>query len=251
VQRTIDLNCDLGEGVGHDAELLPLIASANIACGAHAGTLETMIETVEAAVAHRVAIGAHPGYFDLDNFGRQERDVTPHEAGRLVLMQIEQLHEVAGARLRHVKLHGALYNQVCRDAFLAEGVVADLARLWPHLIVFALAGSHFAKAARARGLRVAQEAFADRTYQRDGSLTPRSDPNALITDVSAAVAQVVGIVREGVVRATDGTEVQIRADTICIHGDGEHAVPFARRLREELEATGIVIKAATGNANLR
>jgi 5-oxoprolinase (ATP-hydrolysing) subunit A len=251
VQRTIDLNCDLGEGAGHDAELLPLISSANIACGAHAGTLETMIETVEATITRRVGIGAHPGYFDLDHFGRQERDITPHEAGRLVLLQVEQLHEVAGSRLRHVKLHGALYNQVCGDAFLAEGVVADLARLWPHLIVFALAGSQFAKAARARGLRVAQEAFADRTYRRDGSLTPRSEPNSLITDVSAAVAQVLRMVREGIVRATDGTELQIRADTICIHGDGQHAVTFARQLNEELAAAGIGIKSATGNISAR
>jgi 5-oxoprolinase (ATP-hydrolysing) subunit A len=251
VQRTIDLNCDLGEGAGHDAELLPLISSANIACGAHAGTLETMIETVEAAKALRVGIGAHPGYFDLDNFGRQERDITPHEAGRLVLMQIEQLHEVAGSRLRHVKLHGALYHQVCRDAFLAEGVVSDLARLWPHLIVFALAGSQLAKAARARGLRVAQEAFADRTYRPDGSLTPRSEPNALITEVSAAVAQVVHMIRDGVVQATDGTEVRISVDTICLHGDGQHAVSFARHLNDELKAGGIMIKSATGNAHLR
>jgi 5-oxoprolinase (ATP-hydrolysing) subunit A len=251
VQRTIDLNCDLGEGAGHDAELLPLISSANIACGAHAGTLETMIETAEAAIAQRVAVGAHPGYFDLEGFGREERNVTPHEAGRLVLMQIEQLHEVVGSRLRHVKLHGALYNQVSRDPFLAEGVVADLARLWPHLIVFALAGSQFALAAQARDLRVAQEVFADRTYRPDGSLTPRSEPNALISDAAVAVAQVMRMIREGVVRATDGTDIAMSADTICIHGDGPHVVAFAQRLNQELEAAGIIIKPATGNANLR
>ena len=120
--KRIDLNCDLGEGGGHDAELMPLITSANIACGAHAGDLETMIEAVELAAKHRVMIGAHPGYFDLANFGRVERSITPQEAGRLVLMQIEQLFEVAGSKLRHVKLHGALYSQVSRDAHLAEGV---------------------------------------------------------------------------------------------------------------------------------
>jgi 5-oxoprolinase (ATP-hydrolysing) subunit A len=242
VQRFIDLNCDMGEGAGHDADLIPLVTSANIACGAHAGNLDTMIETVELALAHRVHIGAHPGFFDLENFGRTERVVSPHEAGRLVLMQIEQLYEIAGTRLRHVKLHGALYNQVARDPYLAEAVVADLARLWPQLILFALAGSQLAQAARARGLRVAEEVFADRTYRRDGSLTPRSQPDALITDEAAAVAQVMQMVREGVVRANDGTRVPIRADTVCLHGDGANAVAFARRLTAELSKAGVEIK---------
>lgn len=238
----IDLNCDLGEGAAHDAELMPLVTSANIACGAHAGNLETMIETVELAVQHRTMIGAHPGYFDLESFGRLERAVTPQEAGRLVLMQIEQLFEVAGARLRHVKLHGALYAQVSRDPYLAESVVSDLARLWPDLILFALSGSQLARAASARGLRVAEEAFADRTYQRDGSLTPRSQPNALIANADAAVAQVLAMVQRGVVRATDGAEVPISAETICIHGDGQNAVALAQRLRQELTAAGVAIK---------
>jgi 5-oxoprolinase (ATP-hydrolysing) subunit A len=243
VQRTIDLNSDLGEGAGHDAELMPLITSANIACGAHAGDLNSMIETVELAARHRVKIGAHPGYFDLENFGRTEREVTPAEAGRLVLLQIEQLYEIAGARLRHVKLHGALYNQVCRDAQLAEGVVSDLARLWPDLILYAQAGSTLARFASARGLRVAEEVFADRTYQRDGSLTPRTEPGAIITDENIAVAQVLRMVREGVVRATDGTDVSIRAETVCIHGDGLHPVAFAQRLRSELATAGVGVRA--------
>lgn len=246
VQKSIDLNCDLGEGVGHDAELMPLISSANIACGAHAGTLDTMIETVELALANRVAIGAHPGYFDLDNFGRTEREVTSHEAGRLVLMQVEQLYEIAGPKLRHVKLHGALYNQVSRDPYLAEAVVADLARLWPDLILYALAGSQLAQAAQARGLRVAEEVFADRTYQRDGSLTPRSRSNALIADEAQAAAQVLRMIREGVVRATDGTDVRIKADTVCIHGDGPQAVALARRLNAELETAGVAVKPVRG-----
>lgn len=205
-----------------------------------------MIETAEAAIAKRVAIGAHPGYFDLENFGRKERDITPHEAGRLVLMQVEQLHEVAGAKLRHVKLHGALYHQVARDAYLAEGVVADLARLWPTLIVFAPAGSQLAVAARARGLRVAEEVFADRTYRGDGTLTPRTEPNSLISDPAVAVAQVMRMIREGAVRATNGTDVRVQADTVCIHGDGPHAVAFARQLNEHLEAAGLQIKPPSG-----
>jgi 5-oxoprolinase (ATP-hydrolysing) subunit A len=240
--KRIDLNCDLGEGAGHDAELMPLITSANIACGAHAGNLETIIETVELAAKHRVMIGAHPGYFDLENFGRTERAITPQEAGRLVLMQIEQLFEVAGSKLRHVKLHGALYHQVSRDSHLADGVVSDLARLWPDLILFAFAGSQLARTASARGLRIAEEVFADRTYQPDGSLTPRNQPNALITDAAAAAAQVLSMVQRGVVKTTDGTEIPITAETICLHGDGANAVAFAHRLRKELTDAGVAVR---------
>jgi UPF0271 protein len=243
VPKTIDLNCDLGEGAGHDAELMPFISSANIACGAHAGNLDTMIETIELAAKRRVSVGAHPGYFDLENFGRREREITSEEASRLVLMQVEQFYEVAGPAMRHVKLHGALYNQVSRTPALAEAVVADLARLWPDLVVFALAGSAFADIAKSRGLRVAQEVFADRTYQADGTLTPRSQPNALITDEAAAVAQARRVVEEGTVRAVDGTEVRVQADTLCVHGDGANAVAFARRLREEFKQAGIRVKA--------
>jgi 5-oxoprolinase (ATP-hydrolysing) subunit A len=241
--KRIDLNCDLGEGAGYDADLMPLITSANIACGAHAGNLETMIEAVETAAKHRVMVGAHPGYFDLENFGRMERTITPAEAGRLVLMQIEQLFEVAGSRLRHVKLHGALYNQASRDALLADSIVSDLARLWPDLILYALAGSQLARAASARGLRVAEEVFADRTYQRDGSLTLRGEPNALITDEDAMVEQVLTMVQRGVVRTIDGGERPIVAETVCVHGDTPHAVAFAGRLRKELAAAGIAVKA--------
>lgn len=245
-RRFIDLNCDLGEGAGHDAELMPLISSANIACGAHAGSLATMVETVQLARAHRVAIGAHPGFFDLENFGRKERDVTPPEAARLVLWQVEQLHQIAGAKLHHVKLHGALYNQVSRTPALAEAVASELARLWPQLVVYALAGSAFARAIRARRMRLAEEVFADRTYRPDGSLTPRTQPGALIEEEAAAVAQVLKMATEGLVTATDGTSVRVRADTVCVHGDGPHAVAFAQRLREELTAAGLKIRRASG-----
>ena len=240
--KRIDLNCDLGEGAGHDAELMPLISSANIACGAHAGNLETMIETVESALAHDAAVGAHPGYFDLENFGRQERALSPDEAARLVLMQIEQLYEVAGSKLRHVKLHGALYNQVSADLALADAVAGELARLWPGLTLFALSGSQLANAGRFCGLRGAEEVFADRTYQRDGKLTPRTLPDALIHDEEAAVSQVLRMIQQGVVRATDGSDWPIRADTVCVHGDGPQAVGFAQRLRRELTAAGVTIK---------
>ena len=240
--KAIDLNCDLGEGAGFDAELMPLITSANIACGAHAGNLETMIETVEHARNLRVKIGAHPGYFDLEHFGRMERPVTAAEAGRLVLMQVEQLYEVAGDALHHVKLHGALYNQVSRDPHLAEGVASDLARLWPALVVYAPAGSQLAQAAQRHGLTVAQEVFADRTYQPDGTLTPRSQPGAVIATTDAAVAQVLQLVQHGTVRTGDGREIKLPADTVCIHGDGTHALALARRLREKLTAAGVAVR---------
>jgi UPF0271 protein len=246
VQRTIDLNCDLGEGAGHDAELMPLISSANIACGAHAGDLGTMIEAVELALKHRAGVGAHPGYFDLDNFGRAERDISPSEAGRLVLLQIEQLYEIAGDKLRHVKLHGAFYHQVCRDAALADGVIAELARLWPRLIIVALANSQLAQAAKTRGLRVAEEVFADRTFRRDGTLTPRSEPGAVLTDPETVVAQVLSIVRDGRVRTSDGGELAVRADTLCVHGDGPNAVTLTKRIVQELETAGVAIRMFRG-----
>lgn len=224
---------------------MPFITSANIACGAHAGNLETMIETIELARARRVAIGAHPGFFDLENFGRVERDITSAEAGRIVLMQVEQVFEIADSALRHVKLHGALYNQVSRDARLAESLATDLSRLWPRLVVFALAGSRFAHAARSRGLTVAEEVFADRTYQPDGALTPRSQPGAVIMDADRAVAQALRLAREGVAPTVNGGEIHLTADTICIHGDGAHAVEFARRLHAGLTEAGIRLKAVS------
>ena len=246
VPRTIDLNCDLGEGTGHDAELMPLITSTNIACGAHAGNLDTMIEAVELAARRRVRIGAHPGYFDLEDFGRAERAIDPGEAARLVLIQIEQIYEIAAERLHHVKLHGALYHQVCREVSLAEAVVSELVRLWPDLIVYALAGSQLARIARSRGLRVAEEVFADRSYQRDGSLTPRTQPGAVLRDEATAAAQVLRMLREGVVRAVDGTDVPVKVDTICLHGDGPNPVAFAQRLRDELKQAGYSLKAFNG-----
>lgn len=245
--RTIDLNCDLGEGFSHDAELMPLISSANIACGAHAGNAALMALTVALAKQHGVTIGTHPGFADRENFGRRELPISPHAAGELVGAQMRALQEIAYAQdavVRHVKLHGALYNLAARDEALAEAIVrvVSVAEGQPRL--FVLAGSMLERIARAHGnLSVAAEVFADRTYQRDGSLTPRSRPDALITDEDAAVAQVLRIVREGVVTATDGTDVALHADTVCLHGDGAHAVEFAQRLNRDLRAAGIEIRA--------
>lgn len=240
--RTIDLNCDLGEGSGHDAELMPLITSANIACGAHAGDAATMRATVKLAKKHGVAVGSHPSFADRENFGRRELSLTAEELHKLVRGQIAALQEIADGAVRHVKPHGALYNLAARDAAVARVVAQAVKDAEPGLLLFALAGSELVRAGRAAGLRVAEEVFADRTYQPDGSLTPRTRADALITDEAAAVAQVLRMVREGLVRATDGTDVAIKADTVCLHGDGAHAVAFAQRLNRELRAAGIGLR---------
>jgi UPF0271 protein len=238
----IDLNCDLGEGAGWDAELMPLVTSANIACGAHAGDEKTMRETVRLAVACNVSVGAHPGFNDRAHFGRKEHVITPESAAELVRFQTRALADMAGDKLRHVKLHGALYHQVSRDPRLAEAVAEMLNRLWPRLALFALAGSELWRAARRRSMPVASEVFVDRTYQRDGTLTPRSHPDALITDEEVAVTQALRMVCEGVVRATDGTEIPLVADTICLHGDVATSVAFAKRLNRELRNAGIELR---------
>ena len=237
---TLDLNCDLGEGAGHDAELMPLITSANVACGAHAGDEATMRAAVALAQRHGVAIGVHPGFADREYFGRREVALSPAEVQSLVAAQIAALAQ--WGPLRHVKPHGALYNLAARDPAMANAVAAAVRAADPTLVLFALAGSDLVRAGRAAGLRVAEEVFADRTYQRDGTLTPRSWPDALIADENVAMAQVLRMVRDGVVRATDDAEVAVRADTVCVHGDGPHAVAFARRLRDELARAGIELK---------
>jgi UPF0271 protein len=243
---SIDLNCDLGEGAAHDAELMPLITSASIACGAHAGDETTMRTTVALALQHGIAIGAHPGFADRVNFGRREWPVSPGEVQGLVHDQVRRLQLIArdaGARLVHVKPHGALYNMAARDLALARAVVDAVYEIDPRLILFGLAGSQLIAVAEACGLPVKSEVFADRSYQADGSLTPRALPNALITDENVAVAQVLRMVRDGQVRATDGTDVAIKADTVCLHGDGAHPVEFARKLRHALMAAGVQLKA--------
>ncbi len=239
----IDLNCDLGEGAGHDAELMPLITSANIACGAHAGDAATMRATVALAQQFGVALGAHPGFADRENFGRRELQLAPTEVRALVAAQVSLLKTITP--LSHVKAHGALYNLAARDTTVAESVVDAVCDTDDTLTLFVLPGSALARAAAARGLRIANEVFADRTYQRDGSLTPRSRLDALIHDETIAVAQVLRMVREGVVRATDGTDVPIKADTVCLHGDGPNPVAFARRLRADLHAEGIAVRGAS------
>jgi UPF0271 protein len=243
---SIDLNADVGEGCGSDGELVPLVSSVNIACGAHAGDRDTMRRAVGLALGSGAAIGAHPGFADRENFGRKELSVNPAAAAGLVLGQARMLQDVAaglGARVGHVKLHGALYNMAARDASLANAIASALAedslRTGSPWILVALAGSVLASVGRERGLRVVGEAFADRTYRSDGSLTPRSEAGAVIADPGAAARQALRIATSGTVVCAGGAEIAVDAETICLHGDGPSAVDFARLIRRELAAAGI------------
>lgn len=243
---TIDLNCDMGEGCGNDAELMDYVTSANIACGFHAGDAATMRRTVETAIEKSVAIGAHPGYPDRENFGRVAMQMPPNQVFDIVTEQIAALNEItitAGGKLSHVKTHGALYNQAACDAELAAAIAEAVLHFDPKLVLFCLSGSLMILEAEKRGLSTASEVFADRTYQSDGSLTPRSQPNALIYETMTAVSQAIQMVNERTVATASGGTIPIRADTICIHGDGENALEFARAINHALKANGVEIRA--------
>lgn len=247
----VDLNCDMGESygaysIGNDKELLSSITSANIACGYHAGDPAVMRVTVRKAIGKGIAIGAHPGLPDLVGFGRRRMDITPEEAYDMVTYQVGALMAFAiqeGSGLQHVKPHGALYNMAAASRPLADAIASAINRLDPTLILYGLAGSELIKAGEAAGLRTGSEVFADRTYQEDGSLTPRNMPNAIITELEDSVAQVIRMVKERTVVTQTGKMIPIQADTICIHGDGAHATLFARTLRARLEAEGVNVQA--------
>jgi 5-oxoprolinase (ATP-hydrolysing) subunit A len=246
---SVDLNCDLGESyglfrIGNDKEVLKHITSANIACGYHAGDHNVMMETVKMAKTYGVKIGAHPGFPDLHGFGRREMKMSAEEIYNLTIYQIGALAAIAkscGTKVEHVKPHGALYNMAGKDKAIADAVAGAVADADPTLVLFGLAGSWLVKAGEKKGLQVAHEVFADRTYQPDGSLTPRSETNAIIHDPDLAIKRVIRMVREGRVEAVDGTEIEIKADTICIHGDEPQALDFAVRLNEALKAEGIEV----------
>ena len=234
--------------LGHDAALMPFITSANIACGYHAGDPAVMKATVRAALKHNVAIGAHPGLPDLAGFGRRNLDISPEEAFDMTVYQLGALHAVAkaeGGQLHHLKPHGALYNMAATNAALAEALAEAVYKVQPELTLYGLAGSELTKAGEKLGLRTAHEVFADRTYQADGTLTPRRQPDALLTDAAAATAQVLRLVTEGRVRSQQGPDVALRADTVCLHGDGAHALEFAQQLNQALRAAGVQLAAGT------
>ncbi len=238
---TIDLNADVGEGMA-DEDLLPLVTSVNIACGFHAGDPSTMDETVNAALARGIHVGAHPGLPDRENFGRLRMEMPADAIERLVLYQIGALDGFVrsrGGALSHVKPHGALYHMAGEYPDVARAIAEGVRRFHPALILVGAVGSMLLEAGRDAGLAVAAEAFADRRYLPDGTLVPRTRSDALLTDPEDAAAQAVSIVRDGIAVATDGTRLPVRADSICLHGDTPGAAAIARRVREGLRAEGI------------
>jgi 5-oxoprolinase (ATP-hydrolysing) subunit A len=246
----IDLNSDVGESyglfkIGNDREVLKYISSANIACGYHAGDHNVMMETVEMAIMNDVNIGAHPGLPDLPGFGRREMKLSPREIYNLTLYQIGALAAITqtkGVKLVHVKPHGALYNMAAGSDTIADAIAQAVVDYDPSLILFGLSGSQLIRTGKEKGLRTASEVFADRTYQHDGTLTSRSEPNSTIDNVEFATQRIIRMIKEGKVTAVDGTEIDITADTICIHGDNPKAIDFTKELRMALIKENILIR---------
>ncbi|WP_312383666.1 5-oxoprolinase subunit PxpA [Atlantibacter subterraneus] len=242
----IDLNADLGEGCGNDSALMPLITSANIACGFHVGDAQTMRESVRLALAHGVAIGAHPSFPDRENFGRTAMPLPPDTVYAQTLYQIGALAAIVhaeGGAMTHVKPHGMLYNQAAKQPPLADAIARAVQSLNPGLILVGLAGSEMIRAGERYGLATREEVFADRGYLADGSLVPRSEPGALIDDDDEAVSRTLEMVLNGRVQSRDGVWATVNAQTVCLHGDGAHALAFARRLREAFLARNIDVTA--------
>ena len=248
---SVDLNCDLGESfgaytIGMDEAVIPLITSANVACGYHAGDPLVMAQTVERCRTAGVHVGAHPGFPDLMGFGRRNMNVSPAEAKAYIQYQLGALLafcRASGVSMHHVKPHGALYNMAAKDAKLARAIVEGICEVDDRLTLLALSGSEMLFAAEKAGLRAASEVFADRAYQANGTLVPRSQPGAMITDENEAIARVVRMVTEGVVTSIDGIDVPLRADSICVHGDGAKALLFVQKIRQALGEKGVALKA--------
>ena len=246
----VDLNSDLGESFGNyklgcDAEVLKYVTSANIACGFHAGDPTVMRETVKLALVNGTALGAHPGLPDLQGFGRRNMAITPKEAYDITVYQIGALYAFAkaeGACLQHVKAHGALYNMAAKDKKLAEALAEAVYAVNPEMVLFGLAGSEMIIAAEKLGIKTANEVFADRSYQQDGSLTPRNMAGAMITEESVALAQVMKMVINGRVATLAGEEITLKADTICVHGDGAKAIEFTKKIRSSLLEAGVDVR---------
>jgi len=248
----VDLNCDMGESfgawsLGADEAVLPWVTSANVACGFHGGDPAVMRRTVRSALARGVAVGAHPGLPDLVGFGRRNMDVTIEEIKDFVTVQIGALQAVAalqGARLQHVKPHGALYNMAVKNPVIWDAVAEVMAALDPRLILFALAGSdrkELEEIGRRRGIRIAFEFFADRAYNPNGSLVSRKLPGAVISDHEAVEVRVLKLVREGRVTAVDGSDIDLKAETICVHGDNPKALALVKKIRATLAAAAVAV----------
>lgn len=246
----VDLNCDLGESFGRytlglDAEVIKLVSSANVACGFHAADPVVMAKTVEMCAKAGVAIGAHPGYPDLQGFGRRNMVIPPAELGDMVLYQLGALGAFARARglkLSHAKPHGAMYNMAVKDAALAEAICAAVQRYDENLAILAPGGSELERAAVKQGLPFICEVFADRAYMPDGTLVPRSQPGAVIEDEEVAISRVIEMVKTGEVVAINGEKIKVRAESVCVHGDGARALQFVEKIRAALAAAGVEVK---------
>lgn len=242
----IDLNADLGEGCANDEALLQLVSSANIACGFHAGDAQTLRQSIRWALQYGVAIGAHPSFPDRENFGRTRMQLPPETVYAQVVYQLGAVAAMAraeGGVMVHVKPHGMLYNQAAIEPALAEAIARAVKAVDPALRLVGLAGSELIRAGEKLGLATRQEVFADRGYQADGTLVPRGQPGALIEDDEQALTQTLDMVRHHRVRTLEGTWAAVQAETVCLHGDGEHALSFARTLRERFAVEGINVSA--------
>jgi 5-oxoprolinase (ATP-hydrolysing) subunit A len=243
--QRVDLNGDVGEGIGQDPELIPLLTSVNVACGGHIGDGASMRAAVVLARAHGVSVGAHPSFPDREGFGRRAMSMTPDQAQQSTADQIRALATIAaeeGVALRHVKPHGALYNMAARDARLADALARAVAAVDRRLILVGLAGSELINAGQRAGLRTASEVFADRAYASDGSLVPRDQPGAVVHEAHVVVERALAMLRDRAVVALDGSHVPLAADTICIHGDTPGAAALGRRLREALRQAGVAVR---------
>ena len=247
--KKIDMNSDLGESfgaykIGCDDKVIPLISSANVACGWHAGDSSVMAKTVRLAAEAGIAVGAHPGYPDLVGFGRRNMNVSPADMKTYIMYQVGALNafcKAEGIEMQHVKPHGAMYNMAAKDAKLADAICDGIAKVDDGLILMGLSGSEMQRSAEKYGLRFASEVFADRAYEEDGSLVARTKEGAMITDENIAIERVVSMVKYGKVTAITGKEIAVEPDSICVHGDGEKAVAFVKKIREHLASEHIDI----------
>ena len=248
---SIDLNCDMGESTSlwsynldHDISLLQYVSSINLACGFHAGDPDTTRQLIKAAIPLKISIGAHPSFPDRENFGRKDMQLEERDLYRVIYQQVEFMAALAvsnGIRIQHVKLHGALYNMAAKDRRLAFIICSAIRAYDEDLVIYGLSGSEMIEVADCMGMKSCSEVFADRTYQEDGSLTPRSQQDALIEDKEQAIHQVLQMIRQGTVTCTKGNSISLNAETICIHSDGKHALDFATAIHKTLQDSGIRI----------
>lgn len=242
---SIDINCDMGEGMGNEAALMPFISSANIACGYHAGDTTTMLQTLELCKKYKVAPGAHPSFLDRANFGRREIQLPVTELYELIIQQLlimQEMADMADLPLRHVKPHGALYNMSAREPLIAQVIAKAVKNFNSRLYLVGLSGSCSIEQAIEIGLNTISEVYADRTYQDDGTLTPRTQTGSMITDPAMAAAQVLEMIREGTVTTINGNKIPIVAETVCLHGDGPHVLQFAETIYTTLKQQGIAVR---------